>query len=184
MPTHPVKSCSHIPENSLQMPKSSRASRIQSEPAETVTDMHFCDCRNGSEAKSTGCSSRRPDVYFQRLHSSSQPSVTRVPGDPMSSSDLLWDQTHTWWTYMHWAECSCTYNNEIRKSFLKTNMHFHIKYKQNRCFLSLPKTIKNCSLILPGNMLKLETEVGVELKIYRKQLHRKEGMSESRSKMY
>ena len=38
---------------------------------------------------------------FQHPHSSSQPSVTPVPGDPMPSSELCGCQEHKWCTDKH-----------------------------------------------------------------------------------
>jgi hypothetical protein len=51
---------------------------------------------------STGCGScRGPGFYSQHLRGISQLSVTPVPGDPMSYSDLLRHQVHMWCTEMH-----------------------------------------------------------------------------------
>lgn len=45
--------------------------------------------RDGTAAKSDGCSSRGAIFRSQHLHGSSQASMTRVP-DLMTSSDLWW----------------------------------------------------------------------------------------------
>ncbi|KAL6092752.1 hypothetical protein STEG23_014195, partial [Scotinomys teguina] len=43
----------------------------------------------------------RPGFSSHHLHGGSQPSATRVPGDPMSSSDLHGCQTCIWYTDIH-----------------------------------------------------------------------------------
>jgi hypothetical protein len=44
---------------------------------------------------------RGPGFNFQDPHHGSQPSVTPVPGDPMSSSGLCGYQAYTEYTYIH-----------------------------------------------------------------------------------
>ena len=56
--------------------------------------------RDGSEVKSTGCSSRSPEFDFQQPHGGSQPSVT-VVGVSEPSSDVHSQQAHKWRTDIH-----------------------------------------------------------------------------------
>jgi hypothetical protein len=47
--------------------------------------------------KNTGCSSKGSEFDSQHPYSGSQPSVTPVPGDLMSSSGLFGYQGHKWY---------------------------------------------------------------------------------------
>jgi hypothetical protein len=62
-------------------------------------------------AKNTGCSYRGPKFESQHPHSSLQPSVTPVPGDPTFSSDFHWHQAHMWHTYLHTHKTHNTHDN-------------------------------------------------------------------------
>jgi hypothetical protein len=56
--------------------------------------------RDGSTVKNTDYSSRGPGFNFQNVHDNQQPSITLVPENPASSSDLLGHCT-MWYTDIH-----------------------------------------------------------------------------------
>lgn len=72
--------------------------------------------RDGSQVKSTGCSTRGSRFYCEHLHGSSQPSATQVSGDDSSlSPGLFGDIMHTVQTCI-WQN---THSNKRKKYLIR-----------------------------------------------------------------